>query len=266
MLSSLQVLLLGICLTFASDGAKANNPTPTLAASPASKSESTNSAPIVIGFVGGFVRRDDRVHTEFQLAGRLREEFAPAVAVQLFENHRGKDAHDAVLHLLDADHDGMLSPEEKQNARIIIFGHSWGASETVELARQLGKDGIPVILTIQVDSVSKAGENDSVIPANVAQAANFYQTDGLLHGKSEIRAADPSRTRILGNFRSDYKSKPLTCGQYPWWDRAFMKPHVQIECDPDVWNKVESLIRSNLVFEAHSPIGPALPVNTAPDR
>jgi hypothetical protein len=266
MLSSFRVLLLGICLAFGSDGAKTNGATPAAAAAPASKSESPSSSPIVIGFVGGFVRRDDRIHTEFQLAGRLREEFASAVAVQLFENHRGRDARDAILRLLDADHDGSLSAEEKQNARIIIFGHSWGASETVELARQLGKDGIPVMLTIQVDSVSKLGENDSLIPANVAQAANFYQADGLLHGKSEIRAADPSRTRILGNFRSDYKSKPLTCGQYPWWDRAFMKPHVQIECDPDVWSKVESLIRSNLALEARDPSRTAPAATTTLNR
>src|SRR5208282_104536 len=174
---------------------------------------------IVIGFVGGYVRHDDRVHTEVQLVERLHEEFASAVSVQTFENHRGKDAHEAVLHLLDANGDGNLSPQEKQNARIIIFGHSWGASETVELARQLEKDGIPVLLTIQVDSVSKRGEDDAVIPANVSQAVNFYQLDGMLHGQPQIRAANPARTRILGNFRSDYKAKPLTCGQYPWWDR-----------------------------------------------
>jgi pimeloyl-ACP methyl ester carboxylesterase len=208
---------------------------------------------IVIGFVGGFVRHDDAVHTEVQLVDRLREEYASGIYVQTFENHRGKDAYRAVLRLLDANRDGSLSPEEKQNARIIIFGHSWGASETVELARQLGKDGIPVLLTIQVDSVSKLGEDDSVIPANVAQAVNFYQLDGFLHGQPKIRAANPARTRILGNFRSDYKSKPLSCGQYPWWDRVFMRPHIQIECDPAVWNQVESLIRSNLSLEARIP-------------
>jgi hypothetical protein len=208
---------------------------------------------IVIGFVGGYVRHDDRVHTEVQLVERLREEYTSAVFVQTFENHRGNDAHQAVLRLLDSNGDGKLSSEEKQNARIIIFGHSWGASETVELARQLEKDGIPVVLTIQVDSVSKRGENDAVIPANVSQAVNFYQLDGMLHGQVQIRAANPARTRILGNFRSDYKTKPLTCGQYPWWDRLFMKPHIQIECDPAVWNQIESLIRSNLSLEARLP-------------
>ena len=81
--------------------------------------------------------------------------------------------------------------EEKQKARIVIFGHSWGASETVTLARKLERDGIPVLLTIQVDSVAKVGQNDSVIPANVGQAINFYQPDGIMHGRPQIRAADP---------------------------------------------------------------------------
>jgi hypothetical protein len=227
-----------------------------LAASPhpdSTPAVSVKPSVIVIGFVGGYVRHDDRVHTEVQLASRLREEYSPNLFVQTFENHRGKEAHQAVLRLLDADHDGRLSSNEKQNARIIIFGHSWGASETLELARQLEKDGIPVLLTIQVDSVSKRGENDALIPANVGQAVNFYQLDGWLHGNSQIRAADPVRTRILGNFRSEYKSKPLTCGQYPWNDRTFMKSHIQIECDPAVWSQVESLIRSNLALEARSP-------------
>ena len=247
MLPSLRVLLLVVSLLLVSGEASAK---------PQATSAGVSSAePVVVGFVGGFVRHNDRVHTEVQLIERLREGYASGVYLQMFENHRGKEAHQAILRRLHANRDGALSPEEKQNARIIIFGHSWGASETIELARQLEKDGIPVLLTIQVDSVSKLGQNDAIIPANVLQAVNFYQLDGVLHGQPQIRAANPERTRILGNFRSDYKAKPFGCGQYPWWDRVFMKPHIQIECDPAVWNQVESLIRSNLSLEARLPQG-----------
>ena len=205
-----------------------------------------SSLPIVIGFVGGFISHDNAVHGGVQLAERLRKEYPAQVHVEVFENHRGEQAHQQILRLLDADHDGNLSPEEKQSARIIIYGHSWGGSETVALARQLQTDGIPVLLTIQVDSVSKIGEDDSLIPANVEQAANFYQLNGYLHGRPEIRAADPARTKILGNIRFDYASKPIQCNGYSWFARAFEKPHIEIECDPNVINRVESLIRSQL--------------------
>ena len=210
--------------------------------------ESAKPSPqiIVIGFVGGFVRHDDLVHSGVQLAARLRQDYPTGVYINTFENHQGDQAHRAVLRLLDTDHDGALSPDEKRNARVMIYGHSWGASETVTLANQLNRDGIPVLLTIQVDSVEKSGEDDSVIPPNVAQAVNFYQSDGLLHGRPAIRAADPAHTQILGNFRQDYAAKPIRCDAYPWWDRIFMKSHVEIECDPRVWKQVESLIRAKL--------------------
>lgn len=213
----------------------------------AARGTSTSPAIIVIGFVGGYIRHDDRVHSEVQLAEHLREDFPSGVTVEMFENHRGKEAHQRILDLLDTDRDGELSSMEKQSARIIIYGHSWGASETVNLARQLEKDGIPVLLTVQVDSITKAGENDALIPANVAQAANFYQPDGILHGTPAIHSADPAHTRILGNFRSNYSASSLRCDEYPWFSRTFMKPHIQIECDPQVWNQVESLVRSNLL-------------------
>jgi hypothetical protein len=201
---------------------------------------------IVIGFVGGFIQRDNLVHSEVQLAARLRKDYPTGVEVETFESYHGKEARKRVRSLLDTDHDGTLTADEKHNGRIIIYGHSWGGAEAVTLARELGKDGIPVLLTVQVDSVSRIHENDAVIPANVAQAANFYQADGLLHGRVKIRAADPARTRILGNFRFEYKSSPLKCSEYPWYDRIFAKAHTQIECDPEVWKQAEALMRSNL--------------------
>lgn len=209
-------------------------------------SDPSSSPAIVIGLVGGYVSHDNLIHSEVSLAVDLAKAYPTGVYVAAFENHRGAQAYKQILKLLDANHDGKLSDAEKQQARIILYGHSWGASEAVTLARKLGRDGIPVLLTIQVDSVAKHGENDAVIPANVAEAVNFFQTDGYLKGRAEIRAADPTRTRIIGNFQSHYKSSPLACKKYPWWDHIFAKAHTQIECDPAVWNKVASLIRAQL--------------------
>ena len=186
----------------------------------ASKQPDVLSPVIVIGFVGGFVRPDDSVHSPVQLAARLCQDYPAGVYVEAFENRRREKAHAVILRLLDANHDGKLSAEEKQSARIIIYGMSWGASESVMLARELQTEGIPVLLTIQVDSVSKI--------------------------RPEIRAADAARTRILGNFRFDYSTHPISCAKYTWYDRLFAKPHTEIECDPTVWKQVESLIRSKL--------------------
>jgi hypothetical protein len=204
---------------------------------------------MVIGFVGGFISHDNLAHGGVQLAARLRKDYPSGVYVRVFENHHGEDAHREILRLLDTNHDGKLSEEEKQRARIIIYGHSWGGSETVALAKALKRDRIPVLLTIQVDSVAKIGEDDSVIPSNVAQAVNFYQANGIIHGRPQIRAADLARTEIIGNYRFDYRSHPLKCQGYPWYAYVFENPHVAIECDPKVLSRIESLIRSKLPAE-----------------
>lgn len=201
---------------------------------------------IVIGFVGGMVHHDNAIHKEVQLAAHLRSEFPASTQAEIFENRQGRQARQAVLKLLDADRNGTLTDQEKQAARIVLYGHSWGASEAVTLARSLERDGVPVLLTIQVDSVSKFGENDRLIPPNVAQAVNFYQLDGILHGQRKILAMDNTRTKILGNYRFDYKTNQVKIDGYPWYAQLFMKPHIEIECDPHVWNQVESLIRSEL--------------------
>jgi hypothetical protein len=199
-----------------------------------------------MGFVGGFVRRDNSIHQEVQLADHLRRDYPSRMQVRVFANHLGRRAHLEILRLLDTDHDGELSAAEKLRARIVLYGHSWGATESIAMARALQKDGVPVLLTVQVDSVAKLGQDDSLIPANVAQAINFYQLDGLLHGQRKITAADPASTQILGNFQVDYKNKQINCDGYPWYARIFMKPHIEIESDPAVWNRVEALIRSKL--------------------
>jgi hypothetical protein len=201
---------------------------------------------IVIGFVGGFVRHDDPRHGPVQLAQRLQRTFPKGTHVEIFENRHRAQARSTILRLLDANHDGVLSDEEKSHARIVLYGHSWGGAAAVLLARELSREHIPVLLTVQVDSIAKLWQDDSLVPDNVAAAVNFYQPHGLLHGRALITAADPAKTDILGNYRTDYRKDPVECPEASWSDHFFTPGHMQSECDPRLWSRVEDLVRQRI--------------------
>jgi hypothetical protein len=215
-------------------------------ASPDTSLSSSSRQSIIIGFVGGFVRHDEVHHPEVQLAARLRDTYNDMVTVKIFENRHKEAARRAISLFLDRNQDGLLSDEEKQNARVILFGHSWGASAAIALAGDLQRDNIPVLLTVQVDSIAKIGQNDGVIPANVARAINFYQPHGLFHGRRKIIAADPSHTQVLADVQLEYRNQPLQCRNFPWYDRFLFRDHLKIECDAQVWSQVEALIAQEL--------------------
>jgi hypothetical protein len=213
------------------------------------------SPALVIAFVGGFVHSDDGRHSEVQIARELQSSYGHDVKVEILRNRERERAHKLVLTWWNHKVRGERA-DESNHAPLILFGHSWGASAVVSLARELQRDGIPVSLTIQVDSVRKNGEDDSTIPANVSEAINFYQPDGLVRGRSKIMAEDPSRTKILGNLRFKYQEEPAECRAYPWYDRLFFKGHTAIECDPRVWSEIETLIRRRLPSSPTPPQGP----------
>jgi hypothetical protein len=200
---------------------------------------------IIIGFVGGFVSQDDAKHPEVQFAAYLRHRY-PLIEAVVFGNHHGRRALREVVRMLDSDADGVLTPNERRESTIIIYGHSWGAAETVTFAHALEQMGIPVALTIQIDTIAKPGSRGAIIPANVASAINFYQARGPLHGVPEIVAADPKQTTILGNILMTYEDRPIDCRNYSWYARVFNRPHHEIENDFRVWDRAASLIDSNL--------------------
>lgn len=201
--------------------------------------ENEDSKVIVVGLLGGFVSSNDSHHPEVQLIRELQHQYPTGAYFGLFENHKLNQAHTAILQQLGIKVNGQV-------AQIVLFGHSWGAEGVVQLARMLERDGIPVALTVQVDAVAKPFRDDAVIPPNVAEAVNFYQTHGLIHGRSLIRAADPERTTIIGNFRREYKTEPPACHRFPWYSRVFTKGHIEIECDPDLWSEIKTLLNPYL--------------------
>jgi hypothetical protein len=205
---------------------------------------SPRPAVIVVSFLGGFVRADDIRHPEVALVRHYAT--IPGVHAAAFENRQLKEAYQAVVNWLDTDKNGRLSPREKQNAKIILFGHSWGGDAVLRFARELDRNGIPVALTIQVDSIARIYGNECLVPANVREALNYYQTGGLLHGCTALEAQDPSRTKILGNFRFQYPRQPPECRKLPWFDQHIFKDHNAMECDPRVWSQVQEQIDARI--------------------
>jgi hypothetical protein len=211
------------------------------------RSENSGSPTIVLGFVGFIDRADDPRLSVVQLGDRLREAYSSAVYVQVFANRSKEAARKTIWQLIDTNQDGTLSGEEKKDAKVILYGHSWGGSTVVSLSRELEKDQIPVMLTVQVDSIHKLARNDAMIPGNVLEAANFYQPHGFFHGRRQIFAADPARTRILGNYRFEYEKHSVRCpSSFSWYEMYFARSHIYMDCDPRVWAAVESLIRQHL--------------------
>jgi hypothetical protein len=247
--ATVSLIIAGALLLLSPSYAGAETAQPSADESQASLADDNTMPTLVIGFVGGFVHRDDLRHSEVQLARRLQETYPGLVKVEVFRNRQREQARVAIIEWLNSVEP---SSDETHQPRIILFGHSWGASAVVYLAGQLERNGIPVALTIQVDSVRKHGQDDSIIPANVAEAVNFYQSKGMIHGRAQIVAADPSRTAIVGTFNFTYQKEPDACRIYPWYDRLFFKGHTSIECDPRVWSQVQNLIEARLRLSSHS--------------
>jgi len=200
---------------------------------------------IILGFVGGFVKPDDVSHPEVLFAMYLQNRYGSAVHVRIYGNHEGTKALEDTIRCLDSNADNHSLAGEKE--QIILYGHSWGASQVLSFARELQRHGISIALSIQIDSVKKPGQNDRMVPENVAEAVNFYQRKGITPGRPLIVPADATRTKILGNFQMKYESRQVRCDNYRWFSRVFNKPHHQIENDPKIWDRSASLIDSEVL-------------------
>jgi hypothetical protein len=195
---------------------------------------------LIIGFMGGRDSWRDQGVGVGRLAAKLRKSELNGVHIETVENLKRSLALRFVKNSLDRDGNGQLDDSERSSARIILYGQSFGGAAVVKFARQLNEIGVPVLLTVQIDSV---GRGDEIIPANVRTAANFYQNNGkIIRGANNIRAADPNRTTILFNRRIDYRNRHVQVRKLPWYKKAFRSDHVKMDSDPEVWQDVELLI------------------------
>lgn len=195
---------------------------------------------LILGFMGGREPWNNDDRNVRKLALKLRSMTDPEICVETVENKKRALAIELINNAFDRNRDGRLDERERASIRLIIYGQSFGGAAVVKLARQLKKMDVPVALTVQVDSV---GRGDSMIPSNVARAANLFQRNGwFIRGEPEIHAEDPARTTIIGNFKFDYSHKQIDVARVPFMKKAFRVAHTRMEYDPDVWTKVEELI------------------------
>jgi len=199
---------------------------------------------LILGLNGGREPWNNEKHCVRRLALKLRSMNLAGLYIETIENKKRSLAIELITNAFDRNGDGKLDHEELASARLILYGQSFGAAGVVKLARQLKLIGVPVLLTIQIDSV---GRNDSLIPSNVAAAANFFQRNGwFIRGQPEIRAEDPTRTTIIGNFRYDYSHSRIDISKVSWLKKSFRFAHTRMEYDDEVWSRVEALIVNSI--------------------
>jgi pimeloyl-ACP methyl ester carboxylesterase len=199
---------------------------------------------VIVGFLGGRDAWNDKTKGVRQVGLSLTDPARNWYA-ETFENRRRNVAEKFVVEALDGNGDGHLDTDESSRATLVVFGQSFGGAATTKFAWRLNELGLPVFLTLQIDSV---GRGDGKIPPNVRYAANLYQVDGwIISGENPIRATAPSRTRIIGNWRFDYSQPPgsdISLEDLPWYKIAFRAAHAKMDRDPRVWALVDDLIRA----------------------
>ncbi len=172
------------------------------ASPPRGKSPLRTAAPcqvVVVGYTGGLETATTSASGIVWIRDRLRSLNVPDLCVHTFSAYNWTHGYRWVRSEFGAENDAGLTPDVIRNGpKVVIYGHSFGGWATVSLARRLERAGIPIEMTVQMDSI---GITDKTLPPNVRESANFYERNTrVLHARGTIHAQDPSRTRILENI------------------------------------------------------------------
>ena len=166
--STIATLLLTLPATLRAQEAKPAPPPP--------QTHALQSTLIVIGFAGGFIKRTSAIHGEVATSpSTFARNTAPASTPRSLRTTVAKKPtredpptprrksrranscpHEKNCHPSAESGGPAFAFNSLLQPRIILYGHSWGASEAVSEARRLQRDNIPVLLLITVDSVPRS--------------------------------------------------------------------------------------------------------------
>jgi hypothetical protein len=73
----------------------------------------------------------------------------------------------------------------------------------------------------------------------------FLPDSWLAPWPPKITAADPVHTELLGDFLFGHKEMPAECSRCRWLTRHLFRGYTAIECDSQVWSRIEGLIDQN---------------------
>jgi hypothetical protein len=177
-------------------------PAPLAFARPSPETNSARQSPasceiLYAGFVGVMETHNHKGSGVVQLRDTLRGPEYADVCSESFVPIAWESCRDWILSRFPR-HSGLLTQAESAAApAIILVGHSTGGWAMLRVARDLRNKGIPVALTVQLDSV---GITDRTVPSNVKASAIFHARDILMFLTTKnIRAEDPLHTKLIAN-------------------------------------------------------------------
>jgi hypothetical protein len=152
---------------------------------------------IYAGFVGAMETSGHKSSGVVQLRNILRGPGYSDVCAESFLPVAWKSCRDWILSRFSRRRVPLTEAENTESPHIILVGHSTGGWAMIKVARELRDKGIPVELTVQLDSV---GFTDRTVPNNVKYSAIFHARDMLMFLTTKnIRLEDPLHTKLIAN-------------------------------------------------------------------
>lgn len=152
---------------------------------------------VFLGFVGALEPPGNKSSGVVQLRDLLNGPQFSDVCAKVYSPYVWTEGRDWLLSHFP-EHSGAITEEELAQApKVVLVGHSMGGWAMLSVARELRARGIPVELTVQVDSV---GITDYTVPRNVKAGAIFHAHDVLMFLTTKnVRLEDPTKTRLVAN-------------------------------------------------------------------